>query len=182
MDIQQLRTFVEVVHQGSFAAAARLLDLAPSAVTRSVAALEEELGVRLMQRTTRKLSLTDAGAAYYEQVRGVLEGLERASDEARATTGEVRGTVRITTSVGYGQAVVVPLLPALHERHPGLEIDLLLTDAIVDLVSERVDLALRLGPVMDSSLVGLRLAPTRYCVVASPSTSPGTGVRACRPT
>jgi DNA-binding transcriptional LysR family regulator len=167
MDIQQLRTFVEVVQRGSFAAAARALDMAPSAVTRSVAALEEELGVRLMQRTTRQLSLTEAGSTYFEQVLGILEGLDRAGDDARATTSEVRGTVRITTSVAYGQTVLVPLLAELHERHPGLEFEFLLTDAVLDIVAERVDLALRLGQVRDSSLIGVQLAPVRVRVVAS---------------
>ena len=169
MDLQQLKTFVDVVHQGSFAAAARQLGMAPSMVTRSVAALERELGVRLMQRTTRKLSLTEAGAAYYEHARSALEALERASDEAHATTGEVRGTVRVTASVAYGQMVIVPVLPALHQQHPGLEIDLLLTDTLVDLVAERVDIAVRLGPVTDSSLVGMQLAVARYRVCASPA-------------
>lgn len=169
MDIQQLRTFVDVVHHGSFAAAARHLDMAPSMVTRAVAALERELGVRLMQRTTRKLSLTEAGAAYYERVRGVLEGLDRASDEARATTGDVTGPVRITSSVTFGQTVLVPLLPALRERHPGLQIDLILTDTLLDLVAERVDLAVRLGPAQDSSLIGQRLVAMHYRVCASPA-------------
>ena len=169
MDIKQLRIFVEVARLGSFAAAARQFDMAPSMVTRSVAALERELDVRLMQRSTRKLSLTDAGVAYHEQVLGVLEGLERASDEARATAGEVRGTVRLTATVAYGQTVLLPLLRALHEQHPGLEIELLLSDAVVDLTSERVDLAVRLGPALDSSLVGQQLAPVRYCVCASPA-------------
>jgi DNA-binding transcriptional LysR family regulator len=167
MDIQQLRTFVEVVQRGSFAAAARLLDMAPSAVTRSVAALEEELGVRLMQRTTRQLAPTEAGSTYFEQVLGILEGLDRAGDDARATTSDVRGTVRITTSVAYGQTVLVPLLAELHERHPGLEFEFLLTDAVLDIVAERVDLALRLGQVRDSSLIGVQLAPVRVRVVAS---------------
>lgn len=169
MDIQQLRTFVDVVHHGSFAAAARHLDMAPSMVTRSVAALERELGVRLMQRTTRKLSLTEAGAAYYERVRGLLEGLDRASDEARATAGDVTGPVRITSSVTFGQTVLVPLLPALRERHPGLQLDLFLTDAMVDLVAERLDLAVRLGPAQDSSLIGQQLLAIRYRVCASPA-------------
>jgi len=169
MDLQQLRTFVDVVHQGSFAAAARQLDMAPSMVTRSVAALERELGVRLMQRTTRKLSLTEAGAAYYEHVCSALELLERASDEAHSVTGEVRGAVRVTASVSYGQMVIVPVLPALHQLHPGLEIDLLLTDRLVDLVAERVDIAVRLGPAVDSSLVGMQLASARYRVCASPA-------------
>lgn len=169
MDIQQLRIFVDVVHHGSFAAAARQLDMAPSMVTRSVAALERELGVRLMQRTTRKLSLTEAGAAYCEHVRSALAALERASDEARATTGDVRGTVRVTASVAFGQMVIVPVLPTLHQLHPGLEIDLLLTDTLVDLVAERVDVAVRLGPATDSSLVGMQLASARYRVCASPA-------------
>ena len=168
MDIQQLKTFVEVVQQGSFAAAARLLDMAPSVVTRSVAALEEELGVRLMQRTTRKLSLTDAGAAYFEQVRDVLQRLDHAGDDLRSTDGQVRGTVRLTTSVAYGQTVLVQMLPKLHALHPGLEIELLLTDTVIDLVADRIDLAVRLGPPLDSSLIGLQLAPVRYRVVASP--------------
>lgn len=168
MDLQQLRHFVEVVHHGSFAAAARHLDLTPSVVTRSVAALEDELGVRLMQRTTRRLALTEAGATYHAQVLGVLEALERAHDDARGVTGDVRGTVRLTASVAYGQTVVVPLLAELHALHPALEIDLQLTDKVLDLVTERVDLALRLGPPQDTSLVGQALTPVRMRVVASP--------------
>jgi DNA-binding transcriptional LysR family regulator len=169
MDIQQLRVFAEVVHAGSFAAAARHLDMAPSMVTRSVAALESELGMRLMQRTTRKLSLTESGAAYYEHARLALDALDRASEEARASQGHVGGTVRVTASVAYGQSMLVPLLPALHERHPHLQIDLVLTDAVVDLVVDRVDIALRLSPAVDSSLVGLQLDTVRYRVAASPA-------------
>lgn len=175
MNIEQLRTFVVVVQQGSFAAAARQLGMAPSMVTRSVAALERELGVRLMQRSTRKLSLTEAGAAYYEHVCSALDLLERASDQAHNAAGEVTGAVRVTASVAYGQMVIVPVLPALHQLHPGLEIDLLLTDALVDLVAERVDIAVRLGPAVDSSLVGMQLASTRYRVCASPAYLKGHG-------
>jgi DNA-binding transcriptional LysR family regulator len=169
MDVQQLKTFVAVVHHGSFAEAARRLDMAPSMVSRAVSALEAELGVRLLQRNTRQLALSEAGAAYYEQVRGVLDGLERASDEARATAGDVRGTVRLTTTVAFGQTLVVPLLPALHQRHPGLEFELALTDAVVDLVAERMDIAIRLGPSADTSLVGTQLARVDYRVCASPA-------------
>ena len=167
MDIQQLRTFVEVVNRGSFAAAARLFNVAPSMVTRSVAALEDELGVRLIQRTTRKLALTEAGAAYFEPLRGALDALERANDEAKAVTGDVGGALRITTSVAYGQTVVVPLLPELHRQHPGLQVELIQTDSMLDLVAERIDIALRLGPPKDTSLVGVQLASVRYRVVAS---------------
>lgn len=168
MDVQQLKTFVAVVHHGSFAAAARQLDMAPSMVSRAVAALEAELGVRLLQRSTRQLSLSDAGAAYYEQVRSVLDGLERASDEARASTGEVRGTVRLTTTVAFGQVLVVPLLPELHALHPGIELELVLTDVVVDILAERIDMAIRLGPAADTSLVGTQLSRISYRVCASP--------------
>ena len=169
VDTQHLRIFVEVVRQGSFAGAARHLDLAPSQVTRGVAALEVELDARLMQRTTRKLALTDAGAAYYERVSRLLEELAAAGDDLRSSTGGVRGSVRITASVSYGQTVLVPLLARLHKLHPALEIELQFTDAVVDLVSQNVDIALRLGPSVDASLVGMRLAPTRFRVCASPA-------------
>jgi DNA-binding transcriptional LysR family regulator len=169
MDTRHLKAFVEVVQQGSFAGAARALDMDPSAVTRAVAAIEAELGARLLQRTTRKVALTEAGASYLERVRPLLDELTRASEELQDTTSQVRGTVRVTASVAYGQTVLVPLLPALHAEHPGLEIDLVLSDAVVDLVGERIDVALRLGPAVDSSLVGFKLAPVRPRVVVSPT-------------
>ncbi len=169
MDVRHLKVFIEVVYQGSFAGAARQLDLTPSAVTRAVAALEAALGARLLQRTTRKVALTEAGAAYLDRVRPLLEELDRAGDELHANTGQVRGVVRVTASVAYGQTVLVPLLRALHAAHPALEVDLLLSDAVVDLVSQHIDVALRLGPAVDSSLIGLRLRPVRYRVCASPA-------------
>jgi DNA-binding transcriptional LysR family regulator len=169
MDIHQLRTFVCVVNQGSFAAAARQLDVAPSGVTRAVAALERELGVRLMQRTTRLQSLTEAGCAYHEHAKAALEALERAEDEAKAMQSEVSGSVRLTASVAFGHVVVLPLLPALHRAHPGIQLEVLLTDSLLDLVADRVDVALRIGPAADSSLVGTRLMKVSYRVVASPA-------------
>jgi DNA-binding transcriptional LysR family regulator len=169
MDMRHLKVVIEVVHQGSFAGAARHLDLTPWAVTRAVAALEAALGARLLQRTTRKVALTEAGAAYLDRVRPLLEELDRAGDELHASTGQVRGVVRVTASVAYGQTVLVPLLPALHAAHPALEVDLLLSDAVVDLVSQHIDVALRLGPTVDSSLVGMRLRSVRHRVCASPA-------------
>lgn len=169
MDIQQLRAFVLVASHGSFAAAARQWGVAPSVVTRGVAALEEALGVLLMHRTTRKLALTEAGALYFEQVRGLLAALDQASEEARASTCAVTGTVRVTCSVAYGQAVVVPLLPDLHAQHPELEIELLLSDAVLDMAEGRVDLAVRLGASVAPALVGSQLARVHYHVVASPA-------------
>ena len=169
MDIQHLKVFIQVVQQGSFAGAARQLDLTPSAVTRAVAALETTLGARLLQRTTRKVALTEAGAAYLERVRPLLDELERAGEELQANTGQVGGTVRVTASVAYGQTVLVPMLPALHAKHPALEIDLILSDTMLDLVAQRIDVALRLGPSVDSSLVGMQVRPVRFRVCASPA-------------
>jgi DNA-binding transcriptional LysR family regulator len=169
MDIQHLKTFLEVVQQGSFAGAARKLDVTPSAVTRAVAAVEEALGARLLQRTTRKVALTEAGATYLERIRPLVEELDLASEELAASDGKVHGTVRVTASVAFGQTMLVPLLPALHAAHPALKVDLLLTDSVVDLVSQSIDVALRLGPSVDSSLIGIRLRPVRFRVCASPA-------------
>lgn len=168
MDIQHLKTFIDVVTLGSFAAAARARDLAPSQVTRSVAVVEAALGARLLHRTTRRLTLTEAGQLYFDRIRPLLADLDAAAEELRSSTGSIGGTVRITASVAYGQAVLVPLMPELHARHPGLAVELLLTDEVVDLASERIDLALRLAPKVDAALVGLPLAAVRYRVCASP--------------
>jgi DNA-binding transcriptional LysR family regulator len=169
MDTEQLRTFVEVVRLGSFASAARQLETDPSVVTRSIASLERDLGIRLLERTTRRLALTEAGAAYHDSVSTLLKDLQRACDEARDLAGQPEGVVRVTTSTTFGHSIIVPMLPALCEAYPGLQIDLLLTDSIVDLVAQRVDVALRLRQVADSSLVGVRLARIRYHVCASPN-------------
>lgn len=168
MDTEHLRIFVEVVQQGSFAAAARQLELDPSAVTRAISALEKDLGSRLLERTTRQLMLTEAGRLYHERARGLVHDLQQAADEARDLTNEPTGVVRVTASVTYGHAVVVPLLAGLRRAYPGLEIDLVLADANVDLVAERIDVALRLRQETDTSLVGARLAKFRYHACASP--------------
>lgn len=168
MDTAQLQVFFEVVRQGSFAGAARQLQMDPSAVTRAVAGLEATLQARLLNRTTRRLGLTEAGRAFFEQAQGALAQLDRAVDDVRSSSGEARGLVRITASVGFGQQALMPLLPRLHGAHPGLEIELQLTEAVLDLVKGEADIALRLGDVPDPSLVGLPLRPLRYRVYASP--------------
>ncbi|WP_341678846.1 LysR family transcriptional regulator [Niveibacterium sp. SC-1] len=168
MDTVQLKVFLEVVKQGSFAAAARRLELDPSAVTRAIAALEATLQARLFNRTTRRLALTEAGTAFFEQAAPALEQLERAADEARSSN-QATGLVRITMSAGFGQHVLLPLLPELHRLHPGIEIELQLTEAVLDLVKGETDIALRLGSSADGSLVGLPLRPMRYRVYASPA-------------
>lgn len=169
METAQLRIFLEVARQGSFAAAARRLELDPSAVTRAIGALEQALQVRLFNRTTRRLALTEAGTAFSERTASALEQLDRAIDEARSSGGQATGLVRITASVGFGQHVLLPLLPQLHELHPGMEIELQLTEALLDLLNGETDIALRLGSSVDGSLVGLPLRLVRYRVYASPA-------------
>ena len=168
MDTEHLEIFVEVVQQGSFASAARMVDLDPATVSRTIVTLEKNLGFRLLERTTRQLVLTEAGKAYHENACKILRGLQEAADEARDIAGRPAGIVRVTTSVTYGHAVILPLLPALRKAYPELEIDLLLTDSIVDLLAERVDVALRLRQNGDTSLIGTRLARIRYHICASP--------------
>lgn len=168
MDTAQLKAFLEVVRQGSFAAAARRLELDPSAVTRAIAGLEATLQARLFNRTTRRLALTEAGTAFFEQAAPALEQLEQAVDEARSST-QATGVVRVTATVAFGQQVLLPLLPELHRLHPGIEIELQLTEAVLDLLKGETDIALRLGASADGSLVGLPLRPVRYGVYASPA-------------
>ncbi|MGL4573682.1 MAG: LysR substrate-binding domain-containing protein, partial [Burkholderiaceae bacterium] len=169
MNLESLKVFAAVMQQGSFAAAARSTGLDPSQVSREIAALEHALGVRLFQRTTRKLAPTEAGALYYERTRAAVEELERAKQVARDATAKPSGTLRVTSSVSFGQKWLVPRLASLRKAHPDLGIDILLTDAVVDLVAEQIDVAVRLGPRTDSGMIGTLLMPTRYYVVASPA-------------
>jgi DNA-binding transcriptional LysR family regulator len=169
MDTRDLETLMQVVHHGSFSAAARELNVDPSSVSRAVAALESELGTRLFLRNTRNLALTEAGAAFVERTAPVLEELAQARSAAADATGEVRGRLRVTVSNAFAMRRLSPLLPAFCEAHPALELDLILTESPVDLVSERVDIAVRLGNLRDSSLVAVPLLQIRYRVVASPA-------------
>lgn len=164
-----LQLFVGVMRQGSFAAVARDRNIDPSSVSRAIATLEKELGIRLFQRTTRKLSPTEAGTAYFAQVEPLVEELQRARAVATELSGQPQGTLRVTASVPFGLKRIVPLLPEFATLYPSLSVDLMLTDAVVDLITERVDLAVRLGILEDSTLMAQQLMPTRYRVCASPS-------------
>lgn len=168
MELDWLRMFIEVARRGSFTAVARERDVEPSSVSRVIAGLEERLGMRLFQRTTRKLALTEAGALYLSRMAPLLDEFERAGEEALAATRGAAGTLRLTTSVAFGQMKLVPLLPALRALHPALRLELLLTDANLDLVAERVDLAIRLAPRVEGDFIAARLLATRYHVCAAP--------------
>jgi DNA-binding transcriptional LysR family regulator len=168
MNLDALAIFVEVLEAGSFAAVARRRDLDPSAISRVVAALEEELGFRLFQRTTRRLSPTEAGAVYFERVRGLVEDLERARSEARDRVAGPSGNLRVTASASFGLSCIVPTIADFKRRYPDLSLDLRLTDNVVDLVGDRIDVAVRLGPRPDGDFICARLMTTRYRVCASP--------------
>lgn len=169
MDVESLRLFVEVARRGSFAAVARDRDADPSSVSRAVAALEVELGLRLFQRSTRRLALTEAGALYLARVEAVADEVERAREEALAVSTGPVGRLRLTASVAFGQRCLVPLVPEFRASFPALGVELLLTDANLDLVAERVDLAVRLGPPIEAEVVGTKLSDTRYRVCAAPA-------------
>lgn len=168
MDLDALKIFVDVARQGSFAEVARRREVDPSSISRAVAALERHLGVRVFERNTRRLVLTEAGGVYAERVGPLIDELVAAGDEARDLSLGPSGRLRVSASVAYGQVALVPRLAAFRAAYPSVSIDLLLTDAQVDLVAERVDVALRLGPQPTSALIVSRLAAVRYRVCASP--------------
>ena len=157
------------MRRGSFAAVARDRNVDPSSISRAIAGLEDELGVRLFQRTTRRLAPTGAGAAYFDRVEPLVEELERARLTAVDSAERPTGLLRIAAPVSFAELNLVPLLPALAARYPDLSLDLQLTDATLDLVGERIDVALRLGPKPQAGLVAHRLAPLVARVCASPA-------------
>lgn len=169
MDLSALKMFVAVAQRGSFAAVAREYDADPSTVSRTIANLEEELGLRLFQRTTRMVSLTESGEVYRSHIEPLLEDIEIALDEAHAVGALPKGTVRITASMAFGQFCLTPLLPRMRERFPELRIELVLTDNPLDLVAERIDLAVRLGNRAGGNFVSDRLFDNKYRVCASPA-------------
>jgi DNA-binding transcriptional LysR family regulator len=169
MDISALKIFAAVARQSSFAAVARDLGIDPSAVSRNIALLEAELGVRLFQRSTRAMALTEAGERYLAHIAPLIEELDRARDDITALKADPAGNVRVTASIAFGQVCLIPLLPALHASFPRLQLDVILTDSNLDIVTERIDIALRLGPSYGADMIGVKLFSTRYYVAVSPS-------------
>jgi DNA-binding transcriptional LysR family regulator len=168
MNLVDLALLLDVARLGSFAAVARLRGLDPSSVGRLVSAIETELGVRLFERTTRRMQLTEAGDLYLSRIAPTLEELDRAREEALALSAEPRGSLRLSASVTFGQRVIVPRLAHFRARHPAVRVEAVFTDANVDLVAERIDLAVRLGPAVDGDVIVTKLMDTRYLVVAAP--------------
>ena len=166
--IDAMEAFVTVADLGGFAPAARKLGLSPSGLTRLIAALEERLGARLLQRTTRKVALTDAGTRYLVRVRRILADVEEAEGAAEGEQTRPGGLLVVSAPLGFGRLHVSPVVTAYLQRYPEVSCDLRLSDRMINLVEDGVDLAIRIGHLPDSTLVARHVGEMRRIVVASP--------------
>ncbi|WMT13031.1 LysR family transcriptional regulator [Serratia fonticola] len=163
----ELEVFVRVIELGGFSAAARACGITPSAVSKLVARLEQRLGTRLVNRSTRQLQLTPEGCAYYERGVRILADL----DEAERCVSEhatPRGRLRVNANVPFGHHFLLPLLPEFLERYPDVRLDIMLTDEVIDILEDRTDVAVRAGPLKSSNLMARKLGQTRMMIVGSP--------------
>lgn len=166
--LDDMVTFIKVVDCRSFTQAAERLGLSKSVVSRRMAELENRLGARLLNRTTRRLSLTEVGAAFYQRCVRIVSDVEEAERAAGALHAAPRGRLRVNAPLSFGIQHIAPALPRFLERYPELEVEMDLNDRYVDLVDEGYDVAVRIGRLKDSSLVARRLAPNRRVVAGSP--------------
>jgi DNA-binding transcriptional LysR family regulator len=164
-----LKIFVAVGEEQSFSAAARRLALSPPGVTRAIGALEQTLGVKLLQRTTRIVRLTEAGARYLLDCKRILSELDDADQAVSGAQAEVRGTLAITASVLFGRLFVAPILREFLNRHPKLNVRALFVDRVVDLIEEGLDVAVRVAHLPDASFTAIRVGAVRNVVCASPA-------------
>jgi DNA-binding transcriptional LysR family regulator len=169
MLLTDVRTFLAVAAAGSLSAAARQLDVVPMQVSRRIAALEEDLGVRLFHRTTRSLTLTAEGEAFIPFARAMVDAETGARAELGPSSGGASGVLRMTAPSGFAQSVLLPMLPVLLEANPELRIDLDLSDRQVDIVGQGLDVALRIAPLEDSELVAKKIAPNPRLICAAPA-------------
>lgn len=163
----ELSAFIAVVEAGGFSAAARRTGASQSAISKAVGSLEKRLGVMLLNRSTRSVTLTDQGQRYYDRTKPVVDELDEADGEMTSSTLDVTGLVRIATPSTFGRLHVLPLLPGVLSSNPGLQIDLVLSDFVRDMVEDRIDLAIRVGRVDDADAVVKRVASTRLVCVGS---------------
>lgn len=157
MDLNRVAAFARVVHDGSFTAAAKALGVPKSSVSRSVSQLEEDLGTRLLHRTTRKLHLTEAGSAFYERIARALTDIDEATSVASDAQAEPRGLVRVTAPLDIGVWALADIASRFVKAHPTIRLDVSLSSRHVDLIAEGIDLAVRAGPVRDQSLIARRV-------------------------
>jgi len=166
----QMTIFVRVVEEGGFSAAARALDLSPSAVSKHIGRLEDRLGMRLLNRTTRQIKLTEQGQALYDRYARIVAEIEEAEAWAKASRGAVRGTIRAAATVAFAKYQVLPLVPEFLARYPDVRLHLEVTDRAIDLMGESIDVAIRFSEqISDPSVVARRLAINRRVICAAPS-------------
>lgn len=168
MDLTHMVTFAHVVRAGSFAGAAQRLGLAASVVSKHVSKLERSVGANLLARSTRKLSLTEAGTAYYAHCARILEEVEQSQQAIAELQAEPRGRLRISAMPSFANCVLAPLLPEFHRRYPKIELEILCNERLVDLAEEGYDLALRITGQPAAHLIAKRLAPIQFGACASP--------------
>lgn len=166
--ISAIPIFVTVVQQGGFSPAARLLGLSKSAVSKRITQLENDLGAKLLHRTTRKLSLTEAGEQFYRHALIANNAAKEAEDAVTQLQGAPRGELRINVPMSFGRLHIAPLIPAFLLRYPDIKIEMTMQDSMVDLIAGGYDLAIRAGRLTDSTLVAKRLAPLKSVLCASP--------------
>jgi len=169
MLVADLRIFLSVASAGSLSAAARQLDVQPMQVSRRIAALEDELGVRLLHRTTRSVGLTAEGEALLPYANSMIDAEDSAVRELPPSSTAVSGVLRLTAPSVFGQSIVLGLLPELLAEHPGLQVELDVSDRVVDIVAGGFDLALRVAPLADSELIARRIAPNPRVLCAAPA-------------
>jgi len=162
-----MESFVRVIEAGSFSAAAQQMHLGQPAVSKAISRLEQRLGVRLVLRSTRGLSPTDAGRSYYEEARAVLQRVEQAERTACTAGKSLSGRLRISAPVTFARLHLVPKLQNLLKKHPALDVEIILSDRMVDVIEEGIDVALRLGSLLDSALTARKLATRRRVVLAT---------------
>ena len=163
----EMEVFVRVVDLGGFTQAARKLRLTPSGVSKLISRLEARLGSRLINRTTRKLTLTEEGQTFYRRAVGILGEMEEAEREA-ASGATARGRLTVNSNIPFGMLHLMPLIPSFLAEHPEVTLDLVLTDTVIDLMQERADVAIRVGPLRASRLIARKLGTSRMVVVGSP--------------
>ena len=170
MDLfQSMKAFITTVNAGSMSAAAIQLNLTPAMIGQHIAALEDRLGTRILNRTTRRQHLTDFGASYLEQCKDIIERVSLADMEAEAQSTEAKGALRITAPISFGSSLLMPALKRYRNLYPLVKIDIVLTDRTIDLVEEGVDIAFRIGKVPDCRLIQRTLMPYKMIACAAPS-------------
>jgi DNA-binding transcriptional LysR family regulator len=165
----EMQAFVQVVDHGGFTEAAKILGLSPSAVSKLLSRLEDRLGVRLLHRTTRRVSLTAEGRVYAEQAREILADIDAVEASVGGAAAEPRGLLRVNVAHGFGMTQIVPLIPDFLARYPKVQVRLTFADHLVDLVGEGDDIGIRLGELRDDALIARRLGEHRRIICAAPS-------------